>query len=264
MCRDQFSSMMLNFSLLLVVLCLTFAEGVRAAGIPYHPAHHPHTHVTNHRGHGILHGEKPSMSVPDHLHNHQIKHGHVAHDHAGTDHVRHHAPAHPQMHEIRRKLKQSEEDGEEEYWDDGCDSIVEEAIHGRLGGLRKAIECGSDVDESSASGDTGLHIAAMSGNIPMMKELLRAGATIDKRNNQGATAFHRAAAGGRERAARFLLYHGADIEAIDNHGLSALKHAEMSHHHKTARHLRRAFRRLMDEKKANETHLAEDEKNTEL
>eukprot|EP00949_MAST-11_sp_MAST-11-sp1_P000640 g640.t1 len=250
--------------LLLVVLVVVAMVDRAANAVTYHPAHDSHTSHAVPRGHSVPHGARPPRGDPRPMGHHRVHQERptAPHDKAVDSHIRHQAAAHPRIHEHRRNLAKREEerllaegeDGDEggeenEIWDDGCKSVVDEAIHGRLRGVHDAVECGSDVDEETASGDTALHIAAMSGNLPMMKRLLKEGATIDKRNKQGATAFHRAAAMGKERAARFLLHHGADVEALDAHGISALKHAEMSHHHDTAQHLRKVIRKLKETKR---------------
>jgi ankyrin repeat protein len=59
---------------------------------------------------------------------------------------------------------------------------------------RVAIELGADLDATTRSGDTALHLAASRGLNPVIKVLVEAGAALDIKNKRGQTPLAAAAA----------------------------------------------------------------------
>jgi hypothetical protein len=84
-------------------------------------------------------------------------------------------------------------------------------------------------------GDTALHIAAASYQLPVARELVSAGADVAAKNRRGAQPLHYAADGGPGSAAwnpqaqaatiAYLIQTGADPNATDNSGVAPLHRA---------------------------------------
>lgn len=85
--------------------------------------------------------------------------------------------------------------------------------------------------ETSFGRDTGLQIAARSGNAVMVKLLLNAGADVNARNHEGFTPLHEAAFNGNDSIAEILLNSGADVNAFGGKYRSAPLHIAASQGH---------------------------------
>ena len=72
---------------------------------------------------------------------------------------------------------------------------------------------------------TGLHVAALGGNLSKVTEFLAQGAAVDERTNDGRTALHLAAQGGHEEVAALLLERGAAVSERNNEGKTPLHFA---------------------------------------
>ncbi|XP_023346201.1 serine/threonine-protein phosphatase 6 regulatory ankyrin repeat subunit B isoform X3 [Eurytemora carolleeae] len=83
--------------------------------------------------------------------------------------------------------------------------------------LKKLLQCGANVDAKDAYNMTGLHHAAMRGNISVVKFLvssLGANQLLNQRDIQGSTALHIASTYGHAEVVKLLLDAGADIRLI--------------------------------------------------
>ena len=137
-------------------------------------------------------------------------------------------------------------------------------MHGSIDQLVEALDCGADVDEQDAGGNTALIISAMAGNQPMVKVLLERGANAEAANNMGQTALMRASARGRLSTLKLLLDKGnANVHAQDKFGNSVIKHAHLGHHEHAERHLhhhiKKGERRLEEEEKSPKKEVKETE-----
>lgn len=90
--------------------------------------------------------------------------------------------------------------------------------------LRRALECGWEVDRAGKRGHTALILATDANRPGMVEALLRAGADVDAADDAGQTALHAAAETWRARTeiARLLLAAGADPDARDHGGSTPL------------------------------------------
>lgn len=90
------------------------------------------------------------------------------------------------------------------------------------------IECERLLDEQAVNievttgdGLTGLHEAAICGNIELIEYLINRGANIDCRDNEGWTPLHAAASLGQDKIVEYLLEHGADATIVNCENLLA-------------------------------------------
>jgi ankyrin repeat protein len=66
--------------------------------------------------------------------------------------------------------------------------------------VRLLLEKGADIDRTTGSGRTALHLAAMSGHLAVVRLLLEKGADVDGTTSNGQMALHSAAVRGDEAA----------------------------------------------------------------
>jgi uncharacterized protein len=74
-------------------------------------------------------------------------------------------------------------------------------------------------------GTTGMHIAALSGNLQIMAILYKAGADINQRDKLGNTPLHNAADHAHTEAVKLLLDLKANVDAENKNGMTALMYA---------------------------------------
>jgi ankyrin repeat protein len=84
---------------------------------------------------------------------------------------------------------------------------------------------GTDVNAQNPSGESGLMMAALKGNLAVCTALLERGAELNRR---GWTPLHYAAAGGSLQIVELLLAHGARIDARAPNGRTPLMMAAQS------------------------------------
>ncbi len=85
-----------------------------------------------------------------------------------------------------------------------------------------------DLDRTTESGLTPLHLAATFGRIGTIMTLVEAGARTDVRGTRGTTPLHEAAAQGRREVVMALLEAGADATAADVYGFTPLHEAALA------------------------------------
>lgn len=91
--------------------------------------------------------------------------------------------------------------------------------------LRTLIKSGSDVNEKDSDGRTGLHHAAISGDLDVTNLLLDAGAAVHAVDHDGWTPLHMASQEYHVPIAELLLASGAPVDAEDQNGNTPLSRA---------------------------------------
>ncbi len=97
------------------------------------------------------------------------------------------------------------------------------ALEGNLESVRQHIEAGANLNKGDPAGSTPLIIAATFGHTEVAKALIEAGADLDQRNNDGSTALLSAAFLCRTEIVAALLDAGADKSIRNNAGSNALE-----------------------------------------
>ncbi len=104
-----------------------------------------------------------------------------------------------------------------------CFDLVEKAVsnarHGRVGSLKKLLNCGMNVECADEFGNTLLIIAAQNGNKKTIQELLRRGADLNAQNGYGQTALHFCFMYEFRELANYLISKGADSKIVNIYGL---------------------------------------------
>jgi uncharacterized protein len=77
--------------------------------------------------------------------------------------------------------------------------------------VRRLIDAGVKVDETTSSNKTALKIAIKHDYLEIAKLLIRGGADVNKTSNSGGTALMLAASNGRIKMVRLLIDSGADV-----------------------------------------------------
>ena len=80
-------------------------------------------------------------------------------------------------------------------------------------------------DQTDEDGRSGLHYAALNGNLRIAAILIRAGAKLNFKDRLGDTALHWAAERNQPEMARLLIEAGASVDAEDKDGLTPLMFA---------------------------------------
>lgn len=82
-------------------------------------------------------------------------------------------------------------------------------------------EKSTDINVTTSDGLTGLHEAAICGNVPMVEFLVDHGANVDCCDNEGWTPLHAAASLGQINVVETLLDYGADVTIVNCENLLA-------------------------------------------
>ena len=93
-------------------------------------------------------------------------------------------------HERRARDDSSDADGITKRIIRSFEIVFSRARHGHFDDVRKALDCGMDVNTRDKYGNTLLHIACQNGNKRLLKMLLRSHAAIDAANKNGNTGLH--------------------------------------------------------------------------
>ena len=78
------------------------------------------------------------------------------------------------------------------------------------------------IRQTSCTGSTPLHYAALRKDVRFVEFLLANGAEVNRVNNFGETPLHWAVKAGREQVVSLLLESGAQVDLLDSENLSAL------------------------------------------
>ena len=105
------------------------------------------------------------------------------------------------------------------------------AKNGDLLTISSLLDNGSNINKTTKSGNTALHLAAQNGYLDLVIFLLQRGAEINGTNKSGNTALHLAAQNGHLEIVRFFIGKHADIDLkTKNHHFSPLYFAAQNNH----------------------------------
>lgn len=109
------------------------------------------------------------------------------------------------------------------------ENALELAINQGHEGVIKVFVCmGTDLETTTADGDTPLNLAAAQGKVSICRWLLAGGADPEVRNHPGYTPLHTAAAHGDAAILTLLLEQEIDVDILDLEGRTAMHHAVAS------------------------------------
>ena len=91
--------------------------------------------------------------------------------------------------------------------------------------VKGLVSLGVSINTRDEHGDTGLTLAAYSGDLKAVEFLAKYGASLEAADNYGATALQTAADRGHADVVRALAARGARVDTHDNRGLTPLHHA---------------------------------------
>ena len=123
---------------------------------------------------------------------------------------------------------------------DGRTGLHYAAINGNIQIAAILIRAGAKLDIRDKLGDTPLHWAVERDHFDIVRLLLDAGAVVDSEDKDGLTPLMFAARGSRLDAVRLLLERGADPAKTDFTGRDALGWAEEGHSAAVVQALKRA------------------------
>ncbi len=103
--------------------------------------------------------------------------------------------------------------------------------------FEKFFKIGPTVHSKTSDGDTPLHIAARSGNIPMAILFLEFGADLSALNKNRSTPLHYAAFAGHQNMVEFLIGRGANIFIYNSYNRSPIDLAKIREHKALAAYL---------------------------
>jgi len=104
------------------------------------------------------------------------------------------------------------------YWDN-----VARAAHQNDAALVRSLVAGDgNPNQTDEDGRTGLHYAAISGNLQIIAILIKASAKLDIKDKLGNTPLHMAADNNQVEAAKLLLDVGAPVDAENKNGMTPL------------------------------------------
>jgi ankyrin repeat protein len=107
--------------------------------------------------------------------------------------------------------------------------VADAAQQGELALVRSLLRGGADVNAGQGDGTTGLHWAAMNGDVEMIQLMIYAGANRESTTRLGAyTPLHLASKGGHFAAVGVLLESGSNPSALTGLGLTPLHFAAAS------------------------------------
>ena len=86
----------------------------------------------------------------------------------------------------------------------------------------------SCLNTKTDEGQTPLHLAVQTGNLPIVEFLVGQGANINAQDNQGNTPLHTAVASKQIEGAKYLLNKGVDVKLRNNEDMPAIALAMMS------------------------------------
>jgi len=102
------------------------------------------------------------------------------------------------------------------------ENVVRVAKQNDSGSVRLLIGNGANLNQTDEESRTGLHYAAMSGNLRIIAILIKAGARLDPKEKLGNTPLHLAVERDQVEAAQLLLDAGATVDAENKNGMTAL------------------------------------------
>ena len=104
------------------------------------------------------------------------------------------------------------------YWDNPARAAAQnDAVM-----VRQIVGTGGNPNDIDESGHTGLHIAAMNGNLQIAAILIKAGAKLDPKDRLGNTPLHYAAERDRVEVVQLLLDLGVPVDPENRNGMTPL------------------------------------------
>jgi len=104
------------------------------------------------------------------------------------------------------------------YWE----NVARAASQNDAARVRSILADDGNPNQTDAEARTGLHYAAMNGNLTIIAILIKASAKLDPKDNLGNTPLHLAADRNQVEAARLLIDVGASIDAENKNGMTPL------------------------------------------
>ncbi len=104
------------------------------------------------------------------------------------------------------------------YWD----NIARAAAQNDADQVRQLLGKDHSPNQEDENGRTGLHIAAMNGNLQIAAILIKAGANLNARDKLGNTALHYATDRNQVDMAQLLLDVGAEVDPQNRNGMTPL------------------------------------------
>jgi uncharacterized protein len=102
------------------------------------------------------------------------------------------------------------------------ENVARAAKQNDSGTVRLLISNGANPNQSDEESRSGLHYAAMSGNLRIIAILLKAGAKLDPKEKLGNTPLHLAVERDQIEAAQLLLDAGAAVDPENKNGMTPL------------------------------------------
>ena len=104
------------------------------------------------------------------------------------------------------------------YWE----NVARAASQNDAPRVRSLLASDGNPNQTDDEGRTGLHYAAINGNLTIIAILIKASAKLDVRDKFGNTPLHLAADRNQVEAARLLLDVGAPVDAENKNGMTPL------------------------------------------
>jgi ankyrin repeat protein len=102
------------------------------------------------------------------------------------------------------------------------ENVARAAKQNDSGTVRLLLGNGTNPNQSDEEARTGLHYAALNGNLRIIAILIKAGAKLDPKEKLGNTPLHLAAERDQVEAARLLLDAGAAVDPENKNGMTPL------------------------------------------
>jgi ankyrin repeat protein len=102
------------------------------------------------------------------------------------------------------------------------DNVARAAAQSDAGKVRRLVGSGSSPNETDDQTRTGLHVAAINGNLQITAILIKAGAKIDVTDKLGNTPLHYAADRNQAEVTKLLLDVGAAADPVNRNGMTPL------------------------------------------
>jgi ankyrin repeat protein len=102
------------------------------------------------------------------------------------------------------------------------DNVARAAAQSDAAKVRRLVGTGSSPNETDEQTRTGLHVAAINGNLQIAAILFKAGAKIDITDKLGNTPLHYAADRNQAEMAKLLLDLGAAPDPVNRNGMTPL------------------------------------------
>jgi uncharacterized protein len=102
------------------------------------------------------------------------------------------------------------------------ENVARAAKQNDSGAVRSLVANSTNPNQTDEEQRTGLHYAAMNGNLRIIAILLKAGAKLDPKEKLGNTPLHLAAERDQAEAAQLLLDAGAAVDSENKNGVTPL------------------------------------------